>query len=171
MLDSSSENLHKTNDDIPLLCSGWQLFRSGTRLVLLNFVVSLNRVTPKGLFRSGATSSCFRHGFFSSPPYNSELRPTGLFSRGCAINLITSASTTPGLHACPTAHVRGFRPFLTAWPYQKPGKIALGVKPASCLRLIIQTSFQAWLNLVLPTSKATQKLEITWFIHSLTVVC
>lgn len=170
MLDSSSENLRKTNDDIPLLCSGWQLYRSGTKVVFHNFFVSLNRVTPKGLFRSGVTSSCFPHGFFSSPPYNSELTPTGLYSRGCAINLITS--TTPGLQACLTQHMwmvsdRFWRSGLT----RSQEKLPWGVRSASCLRLIIEASLQAWLNLVLPTSKATQKLEITWFIHSPTVLC
>lgn len=73
--------------------------------------------------------------------------------------------------AVPQHQVHGFRQFLTDWLYQKLGKIALGFKSVSCLRLIIQMSFQVWLNLFLVTSKATQKLEITRFIHLPTVLC
>lgn len=169
VLVSSSENLHKPNYFISFLHSGWQLFRLGTRLVFLNFFSSFNRVIPKGLFRSGVTSSCFPpRGCFCSPLYIRELRPTGLYSCGTAINLTTPASTTLGLHACPMAHVHLCSLLPTAWHYQEPSKIALGVRSPSCLRLIFQTSFQAWLNLILPTSKTTQKSKsaVTQLTHS-----
>lgn len=51
MLVSSRENLHKSNDNTPLLHSGRQLFRSGTRLVCLNFFFLFKQSNPKRSFQ------------------------------------------------------------------------------------------------------------------------